>query len=92
MPKVELNDLVLGVSPLTETVYAGVLDKRHRLPMWLHKVDVSSDFLRCVIEKVGEGMTLSVAAGEDTWEISVTRVKKEPSTPRKKRSTQKSKK
>lgn len=28
MPKVELTDIRLGVSPLTNTVYAGVLDPK----------------------------------------------------------------
>ncbi len=77
MAKIELDDLVLGVSPLTETVFAGVLDKRSlgKRPLWLHKKDVTSDVLRCIIEKVGEGMVLNVSAGDEQWEISVVKLK-----------------
>lgn len=77
MAKVELDDLVLGVSPLTETVFAGVLDKRSlgNMPLWLHKKDVTSDVLKCIIEKVGDGMVLNVGAGDEQWEISVVKLK-----------------
>ena len=80
MAKVELDDLVLGVSPLTETVFAGVPDKRSlgNMPLWLHKKDVTSDVLKCIIEKVGDGMVLNVGAGGEQWEISVVKLTSRP--------------
>lgn len=70
---------MIGVSYLTQTIYAGALDKRSKIPMWKHKKDVTSDVLKCIIEKVGDGMMLNVgdADGDEQWEISVTRIKKQ---------------
>lgn len=49
MPKIEIEDIRLAMSPLTERVYAGVLDKKDKTrSTWLHKQDVSKDFLNCM--------------------------------------------
>lgn len=40
--------LKLGVSPITKTVFAGRLNKKG--DMWLDKVDVTEQFLRCCAE------------------------------------------
>ncbi len=51
MPKVELTDIRLGVSPLTDTVYAGVLDPKDKtLSTWKHHHDVNADFYRCMVD------------------------------------------
>ena len=51
MPKVELTDIRLGVSPLTDTVYAGVLDPTDKTQStWKHHHDVNADFFRCMVE------------------------------------------
>jgi hypothetical protein len=51
MPKVELTDIRLGVSPLTDTVYAGVLDPKDKTKStWKHHHDVNADFCRCMVE------------------------------------------
>lgn len=51
MPKVELSDIRLGVSPLTDTVHAGVLDPKDKTQStWKHHHDVSADFLRCMVQ------------------------------------------
>lgn len=50
MPKVELADIRLAVSPITDTVYAGVLDKKDKtLSTWLHKQEVQADFYRAMV-------------------------------------------
>lgn len=55
MPKVELTNIRLGVSPLTDTVYAGVLDpKDPTASTWKEKVDVQMDFLRCMVKLLRE--------------------------------------
>lgn len=49
MPKIELEDIRLAMSPLTERVYAGVLDKKDKpRSTWLHNQDVSKDFINCM--------------------------------------------
>ena len=64
MPKIELDNIRLGLSPLTETVYAGVLDPKDKTQStWLHKQDVHRDFMRCIVELLHENdgvMELSV--------------------------------
>lgn len=51
MPKVELSEIRLGVSPLTDTVYAGVLDKKDKsLSTWKHHQEVDKDFYRCMVQ------------------------------------------
>ena len=46
------REIRLGVSPLTETVYAGTLLKDGKT--WgASKQDVTSDFIKCVLDKFG---------------------------------------
>lgn len=47
--KIELDKLTLGISPLTDTVYAGVLNPAGKT--WRHKKDVSDEFIACAIER-----------------------------------------
>lgn len=55
MPKVELSDIRLGVSPLTDTVYAGVLDPKDKTQStWRHHQDVNADFYRCLVQLLTE--------------------------------------
>lgn len=55
MPKVELNDIRIAVSPLTNTVFAGVLDKKDKtLSTWLHHHDVTPDFLKAMVSYLKE--------------------------------------
>ena len=42
------KNLRLGVSPLTKTVFAGRLNKKGNL--WVDKVDITEDFLRCCVD------------------------------------------
>lgn len=74
MPKVELDELVLGVSPLTEKVYVGVLDKRSKpgKEMWLHKREFDGQVLKAIVEKIGVGYVLTVKVSDGSQvEISV---------------------
>lgn len=55
MPKVELTDIRLGVSPLTDTVYAGVLDPKDKTQStWKHHHDVNADFYKCLVQLLSE--------------------------------------
>lgn len=52
MPKVELNELHLLSSPISENVYIVKLDKKRSdesLAIALHKKDVTSEFIACII-------------------------------------------
>lgn len=48
MAKVNLDKLVIGTSPLTNTIYAGVTDKE--VTVWSHKTDVTAQALFAVTE------------------------------------------
>lgn len=51
MPKIELTDIRLGVSPLTDTVFAGVLDPKDKTQStWRHHHAVDQDFYRCMVQ------------------------------------------
>lgn len=51
MPKVTLSDIRLGVSPLTDTVYAGVLDPKDKSQStWRHHHAVDQDFYHCLLQ------------------------------------------
>lgn len=69
--KVELEDIKLGYSPLSESVFAGI----HSKPgIWRHKVNVTQAFIACVIEKYKDSVEI-VSDGENEWEITVKKVK-----------------
>ncbi len=70
--KVEIEKIVLGHSPLTDKIHAGVLNKAGNL--FLHKTDVSNTFIHCVIHR-WEGQKEIISAGDQQWEISVKKIK-----------------
>lgn len=69
--KVELENITLGHSPLTDTIFAGVPMKPG---VWRHKVNVTQDFFHCVIQ-MWEGKKQSIIDGEHEWEVSVKKIK-----------------
>lgn len=76
MPKVELEDIRLGVSPLTDTVYAGVLDPKDKTQStWRHHHDVNADLFRCLVQLLksqeGEKLELRVK-GELKHTVTLT--------------------
>lgn len=69
--KVELDDVKLGYSPMSESIFAGI----HSKPgVWRHKVNVTQDFIFCVIEKY-KHQTEVITDGEHEWEITVRQIK-----------------
>ena len=48
--KVELDDLKLGISPVTDEVYIGITQKANP-EEWKHKKDVTNDFLACAVAR-----------------------------------------
>lgn len=69
--KVELDNVTLGYSPLSESIFAGV----HSKPgVWRHKVNVTQSFIACVIQKYG-GFVEKITDGESEWEITVKKIK-----------------
>jgi hypothetical protein len=69
--KVELDNVVLGYSPLSESVFAGT----HLRPgVWRHKVNVTQSFIFCVIEKYKDSVEV-ISDGENEWEITVKKIK-----------------
>jgi hypothetical protein len=69
--KVELDDIVLGCSPLTGNVFAGIPLKDGET--WRHKKEVTQSFLNCVISKWEDSSEI-IQAGENKWEITVKKI------------------
>jgi hypothetical protein len=69
--RVELDNVKLGYSPMSESVFAGV----HSKPgIWRHKMNVTQSFIFCVIEKY-KHHTEVVSDGEHEYEITVRQIK-----------------
>ena len=73
--KVELDDLRLGVSDLTDTAYVGILEKS-KPNVWKHKKDVHNDFLHAVVT-LFEGNPTELSNGEKTYNIVVDEINTE---------------
>jgi len=50
--KVELENLTIGVSPLTGEVFVGTTEKG-KPGVWKHKKEITNAFTFCIIEKFG---------------------------------------
>ena len=72
MPKVDLDKIILGKSDLTDTIFAGVLNKKGN--MWLQKKDVTHQFLDCVIKR-WENQQETISSGDSQWVITVKKIK-----------------
>lgn len=71
MPKVELDNLVISVSPITEKIFAGVFRKEG---VFTHKKDITDNFISCVIYKY-EGFKEVVQDNKgNKYEISVKKI------------------
>lgn len=67
------EQISLGVSPITETVFAGRLNKGKN--MWLEKADVTDMFTDCVIKKyLGHTTEVEDEKG-NKYEITVKKIK-----------------
>ncbi len=78
MPKVDLNEVVLYYSALSQSIYAGIPDKRagknKNYGVTLHKVDVTDSFWGCLIQRCEEGkdvVELRDENGELQFEVRV---------------------
>jgi hypothetical protein len=69
--KVELDNVNLGYSPLSGSIFAGTNIKPG---VWRHKVNVTQSFIDCVIQKY-EGKVETVTSGDNEWEITVKKIK-----------------
>ena len=47
--KVELNDLQMNISPLTDEIFVGIQEKNKN--EWKHKINLTNNFLACVIQR-----------------------------------------
>lgn len=68
MPKLE--DIRLGVSPLTDRVYMGTVSKTDR-SRWLQKRDATSDLCQAVLTWIEPGTIRTVEGGGKRYEIEV---------------------
>ncbi len=67
------EQISLGVSPITNTVFAGRLNKRKS--MWLEKHDVTDNFIGCVIERFGGSVEVVESDNGSQYEITVKKIK-----------------
>ena len=70
--KVELDNIILGHSPLSDTIFAGIPLKEGQ---WRHKVNVTNSFIACVIAR-WEGQTERISDGANEYEITVKKLPK----------------
>lgn len=66
------DNLVLGKGSLTDKVYVGTLNKAK--DRWIHKRDITSDFLRVVIERFN-GYEEIITDGIKNYKIRCEEVK-----------------
>ena len=74
MPKVELGRVRLGITFLSGKVQAGILNEGNMT--FKHKVDVHGDFLRCIVEWVGDKKVITRSDGK-SYMVTCTEVKEE---------------
>ena len=61
--------MTLGVSPITGTVFSGSV----KGDLWVVESDVTSDFLRCVLEKaLFHGGSFEIRGGGQLFTVTVT--------------------
>lgn len=69
--KVDLEKINLGHSPLTDRIFAGTSIKPG---IWRNKVDVTNDFIGCVIARwAGQKETIKTSDGK-MYEITVKEI------------------
>ena len=73
--KVELDDIRVAHSNLSDKIFAGVLApvKNEAPPLWKHKKDVTNDFIAAVISR-WENKTENISLGKSQWEITVKKL------------------
>ena len=69
--KVDLENITLGHSPLTDEIFAGTVNKGGKT--WRNKKNVTNEFIDCCIKR-WEGQKEIIQAGENEWEISVRKI------------------
>ncbi len=70
----KLDDIHIGVSPLTDTIYLGTVSKRDR-GAWSSKVDCTSTFIGALMDWVPPGTVRLVSNNRgDQYEIEVRKV------------------
>ena len=70
-----LENIRLGISPLTDRVYLGTVSKKDR-ELWLSKVDATSQFICNLLIWVEPGTMRTVTSSDGSeYEISVKRTK-----------------
>lgn len=67
----QIEKLRLGVTALTDQVYAGIPDKDGK--SFRESVDVTSDFLKCVLDWCAKPQIIS--CGDKKWEVTVKEIK-----------------
>jgi len=64
------ENLKLGVSPITGTVFAGRLNKKGN--MWINKVDITEQFLSCCLQYFKPGTENTISAdGKPLYIITI---------------------
>lgn len=71
-----LSQFTIGKACLSEAIYLGKLSKNGKT--WLHKKDITQEFIKTMIDYVGENkiMDISDDKGKPLYEITVKKVKK----------------
>jgi len=71
---IKTEDIRLGVSPMSETVYAGKISPDGSRFIG-EKKDVTSDFIKAIIDKFGNSTAVIGAKGFKQYRITVEEIK-----------------
>ena len=72
----KLDDIHIGVSPLTDRIYLGTVSKRSP-DTWASKVDCTGKFLKALMEWNPPGITSTVTDNKgNTYEVEVRQIRK----------------
>jgi hypothetical protein len=72
-----LEDLHIGVSPLTDTIYMGTVSKRDR-GAWASKVDCTSKFIGALMDWIPHGTVRTISDNQgNRYEIEVRKLQTE---------------
>ena len=72
--QVKLEDLKMNISPLTDEIFVGIMDKKNP-NQWKHKINLTNNFLSCVIQRWNGFKQEIVGSNGKKYEITLKEIK-----------------
>jgi len=71
--KIELNDLVMNISPLTDEIFVGIQQKNK--DQWKHKINLTNNFLACAIQRWNGYKQEIIGEDGKKYEVTIKEIK-----------------